>query len=170
MRHSCLCKLYCVYIVTCYMEGWQKCVAFFGWLSIKSYECNITVTGWTASTTLVLQLRFFLFCICVSPQLSLSFSLYLHSSSSSSLKGVRPDVDGESEGGAGLVAALVAEQRVNWHHLQVQRVLSGPGHSAGQHQHGADIIDLLEKTKQILLSTFLQQGRNTTSLWVTWGF
>lgn len=72
-----------------------------------------------------------------------------HSSSPSSaaLKGVRPDVDGESEGEAGLVGALVAEQRVNWNHLQVQRVLSGPRHGTGQHQHGADVIDLLERTK-----------------------
>lgn len=69
------------------------------------------------------------------------------SSSSSALKGVRSDIDGESEDEAGLIGALVAEQRVNWHHLQVQRVLSGPRHGTGQHQHGADIIDLLEKTK-----------------------
>lgn len=46
----------------------------------------------------------------------LVFSVSLHFSSSSSpspLKGVWADVDGEPEGGAGLVAALVAEQRVD---------------------------------------------------------
>lgn len=85
---------------------------------------------------------FCVFGVCFSSARSSSFSVSLHFPSSSSLKGVWPDVDGESEGGAGLVGALVAEQRVHGHHLQVQRVLSGSRHSAGQHQHGTDIIDL----------------------------
>lgn len=75
----------------------------------------------------------------------------LHSSSSS-LKGVLPDVDGESEGGAGLVVALVAEQRVNRHHLQVQRVFSGSRHSTSQDQHGTDVIDLPDVKVSILIT------------------
>lgn len=97
------------------------------------------------------------FCIFVSPTwLSLSLSLHLFSvslhSSFSPLKAVWADVDGESQGGAG----LVVEQRVGWHHLQVQCVLSGPRHSPSQHQHGTDVIDLLQNTEQTLLSTSLQ--------------
>lgn len=80
------------------------------------------------------------------PPLHLSHSFPLHSSSPA-LKGVRPDVDGEPEGGAGLVVALVAEQRVHRHHLQVQRVFSGPRHGTGQHQHCTDVIDLLQEVK-----------------------
>lgn len=48
------------------------------------------------------------------------------------LEGVGADVDGESEGGAALVVALVAEQRVDRHHLQVQRVLARARHGPGQ--------------------------------------
>ena len=172
------------------MVGWQKCEAFFG--STKKAQ-SVTSQWLVALTTFVLQLWFFLFffCISVSPlslslslSLSQSLSVSLHSSSSSSsssfsssssssssssLEGVWPHIDGESEGRAGLVAALVAEQRVNRHHLQVQRVLSGPRHGAGQHQHGADVIDLLEKTKQMSLSTFTQQILiNTTHMCLQW--
>lgn len=68
------------------------------------------------------------------------------------LKGVWPHVNGESEGRAALVGTLVAEERVHGHHLQVQRVLSGPGHSAGQHQHGADVVDLLGKKMEVEFS------------------
>lgn len=96
------------------------------------------MTGWTASTTCVLQLLFPCLCLCLALCVP---------SSSSSLKGVRPDVDGESEGGACLIVVLVVDQRVNGHHLQVQRVLSGPWHGTGQHQHGTDVIDLLGKTE-----------------------
>lgn len=63
------------------------------------------------------------------------------------LEGVRPDIDRKSERRAGLVASLVAEQRVDRHHLQVQRVLPGSRHGTGQNQHGADVIDLLKETK-----------------------
>lgn len=80
----------------------------------------------------------------ISPSLSRSLPFR---SSSPDLKGVRPNVDGEPEGGAGLVGALVAKQRVHRHHLQVQRIFPGPRHSAGQHQHGTDIIDLLQGMK-----------------------
>lgn len=73
-----------------------------------------------------------------------------------SLKSVRPDVNGESEGRAALVGALVAEEGVNGHHLQVQRVLPGPRHGTGQHQHGIDVVDLLEKMKHILMSSFME--------------
>lgn len=68
------------------------------------------------------------------------------------LKGVRPDINGESEGRAALVGALVAEERVDGHHLQVQRVFPGPGHGSGQHQHGADVVDLLEKMENRVYS------------------
>lgn len=84
--------------------------------------------------------------LCLHPSPHLSRSLPFHSSSPD-LKGVRPDVDGEPEGRAGLVGALIAEQRVHRHHLQVQRIFPGPWYSAGQHQHGTDIIDLLEGMK-----------------------
>lgn len=135
-------------ILTCNMVGWQKCVGFFG------QKAKSVTSQWLVELHRPLLFYSFIFPLstCASPQLFLTLLLLL-----TSLKGVRPDVDGESEGGAGLVAALVAEQRVNWHHLQVQRVLSGSRDSAGQHQHGTDIIDLLEKKKQILLNTFLQQ-------------
>lgn len=64
---------------------------------------------------------------------------------------MRPHVNGESEGRAALVGALVAEEGVDGHHLQVQRVLSGSRHGAGQHQHGADVVDLLGKIICILM-------------------
>lgn len=143
VKHKCIFILCIMYILTCNMVGWKKKCGF---LCTTKYE---KLRVWHHSDWLNHINHFCFFCICLSPYLYLSVSLHSSSlSSSSALKGVRPDVDGESEGGAGLVVALVAEQRVHWHHLQVQRVLSGPRHGAGQHQHGTDIIDLLEKMKQ----------------------
>lgn len=78
--------------------------------------------------------------------------------SSSSLKGVRPNIDGESEGRAGLVAALVAKQGINRHHLQVQRVLSGSGHSTGQYQHGTDVIDLSDVEVSVIVTRADTEG------------
>lgn len=77
---------------------------------------------------------------------------------SSSLKGVRPDIDGESEGGAGLVVALVADQRVHRHHLQVQRVLSGPRDGTGQDQHGTDVIDLPDVKVSVIITRANAEG------------
>ena len=57
------------------------------------------------------------------------------------LEGVGPHVDGEPQDGAG----LVAEQRVDGQHLQVQGVLLGARDGARQHQHGADVVDLLQR-------------------------
>lgn len=70
---------------------------------------------------------------------------------------MRPHVNGESEGRAALIGALVAEEGVDGHHLQVQRVLSGSRHGAGQHQHGADVVDLLAKIIYIN-DTFVRFG------------
>lgn len=116
------------------------------WLSLEVQKAKSVTSQWLVELhrpLLFYSLISFFVSVFLPSSFSPSFSVSLHSSSSSSLKAVRSNVDGESEGGAGLVVALVAEQRVNWHHLQVQRVLSGPRHGTGQHQHGADIIDLL---------------------------
>ena len=62
------------------------------------------------------------------------------------LEAVGTHVDGEPQDGAG----LVAEQRV-------QGVLLGACDGAGQHQHGADVVDLLEGRRAALEILFLKK-------------
>lgn len=55
-----------------------------------------------------------------------------------SSESMRPNVNGEAQNRAG----LVAHERIDRHHLQIKDVLLQSRHCSGQHQHGTDVVDL----------------------------